>query len=427
MTKRPAASHNDPEGHVFDTAQQHPLKKVLIVDRFDRIPGIKYLTIGGNHVQIVHNDLSFSGWALPNLESNKDEVSQAGALSHYIPVGQRIFLPSKDIKRLVDSADKPQQANMVLSLRPQNHNILISDDSIWTVDPNEPFIQETPFQYDLNRKIYLVFFIITVLLGLSVLTLMNYFIFGYAGGILLNESSIVLEDNDLLIEDRTLKYSSIHGLVTTLTTFMVTCTGVLLFRTFPSVKKLKLKYIHAACGFIGMLGCIGATILSIYSHKINNVVNFFSLHGFIGIFAMGCYCIQWTSGFVTLCLPFTSFKFRANFVPLHKFFGLVVLLLVLPSMVTGVVVYTKLNIELKVHVRLPPKSMVLNFTGLLILIFGLLLTFLLADHRFRRRPRPLPHLVKETSLVAITQDLEQKKSTLSGTGDSVTTDLVVSG
>ncbi len=75
-------------------------------------------------------------------------------------------------------------------------------------------------------------------------------------------------------------------------TFFIILTAILIFRIFRNTHKRTLKLIHATINATALVLVLLGLIAVIVNHNQGGMANFYSLHSWVGILAIGTYVIQ---------------------------------------------------------------------------------------------------------------------------------------
>ncbi|XP_020595956.1 probable ascorbate-specific transmembrane electron transporter 1 [Phalaenopsis equestris] len=135
------------------------------------------------------------------------------------------------------------------------------------------------------------------------------------------------------------------------------------YSTIPSPKRVQ-KMIHMLLHLVAL----GLGILGIYAafkfHKESQIPNMYTLHSWLGISTICLFALQWIFGFFSFWFPGAPPMMRATLVPLHSTAGLAIFLTAICTVETGL---------MEKGAGSPGRSetLLINFAGLIILLFGL--------------------------------------------------------
>ncbi|XP_058011362.1 lysosomal membrane ascorbate-dependent ferrireductase CYB561A3 isoform X2 [Ahaetulla prasina] len=150
--------------------------------------------------------------------------------------------------------------------------------------------------------------------------------------------------------------------------------------------KLPWKVLHATLALIAFISAILGLEAVFKFHNVQKIPNMYSLHSWLGLFAVLLFSCQWLMGFASFLWPWTPICFRALYKPVHVFFGSVILGLATASCISGI--NEKLFMRSKnstiQYSKLPAEAWFANVLGMLILIFGVLVLLGLAIPGWKR-------------------------------------------
>ncbi|KAG0503714.1 hypothetical protein HPP92_003786 [Vanilla planifolia] len=157
-------------------------------------------------------------------------------------------------------------------------------------------------------------------------------------------------------------YSRCTLLVMTLGFILVIGEAIMVYKTVPTQKTVQ-KGIHMMLQLVAL----GLGILGIYAafkyHKENQIPNMYSLHSWLGICTISLFALQWVFGFVNFWFPGAPPTTRAMMLPVHTTAGVVIFLMAICTAETGFME--------KGAGGPGPETTLINFSGLFILLFGL--------------------------------------------------------
>ncbi|XP_044537350.1 lysosomal membrane ascorbate-dependent ferrireductase CYB561A3 isoform X1 [Gracilinanus agilis] len=153
--------------------------------------------------------------------------------------------------------------------------------------------------------------------------------------------------------------------------------------------KLPWKLLHAALHLAAFVLTVLGLVAVFDFHRHSHIAHLYSLHSWLGITAVALFACQWFLGFTIFLLPWASLWLRSLLKPLHVFFGATILALSMASVVSGI--NEKLFFSLKnvtaPYSSLPPEARFANATGMLVLLFGVCVLYVLLASSWKR-PEP---------------------------------------
>ena len=99
-----------------------------------------------------------------------------------------------------------------------------------------------------------------------------------------------------------------------------------MYRLFRNTTKLYVKILHGLV-HVAVLVFASIALKAVFdSHNLaaKPIPNLYSLHSWVGLAAVILFGLQWVMGFVSFLFPTFSDELRRNYLPHHKFWGLVV-------------------------------------------------------------------------------------------------------
>lgn len=88
---------------------------------------------------------------------------------------------------------------------------------------------------------------------------------------------------------------------------------------------MHLKIMHAALHFFALLFAAIGLYAVFENHAVKNIPHLYSLHSWIGVATITLMVLQYVIGFVTYLSPGMTMDIRVTIMPLHRFFGLMIL------------------------------------------------------------------------------------------------------
>ncbi|XP_046388334.1 transmembrane ascorbate-dependent reductase CYB561 isoform X2 [Ischnura elegans] len=175
-----------------------------------------------------------------------------------------------------------------------------------------------------------------------------------------------------------------HPLLMTIGMIFMYGNGILVYRVFRGRRKRKLKIGHAFIHLMVFVLAVIALQAVFDSHnlKVPPTPNLYSLHSWIGLIAVILFSCQWVSGLVSFLYPGLHVSLRASYLPVHTFFGIGGFLSSVTAALLGLL--EKAHFSVQVYQDLPTEGLLVNFIGMAIVLFTVLVMFLVTTPRFRR-------------------------------------------
>ncbi|XP_046926126.1 lysosomal membrane ascorbate-dependent ferrireductase CYB561A3 isoform X1 [Lynx rufus] len=158
--------------------------------------------------------------------------------------------------------------------------------------------------------------------------------------------------------------------------------------------KLPWKIGHAVLHLLAFILTVLGLVVVFQFHNHENTVSLYSLHSWLGIVTVFLFACQWFLGFVVFLLPWVSVWLRSLLKPIHVFFGAVILFLSIASVISGIneKLFFSLNNNTQPYSSLPSEAVFANSTGMLVVVFGLLVLYILLVSSWKR---PEPGILSE--------------------------------
>lgn len=178
-----------------------------------------------------------------------------------------------------------------------------------------------------------------------------------------------------------------HPLLMTIGMVYLYANSIMIYRSLRNMRKKQLKLFHAGIHTTILLLIIIAQVAVISFHNANNIPNFYSLHSWIGIITMLIFFMQYIAGLVAFLYPGLSPPLRAAILPLHVYFGLAGFVLAVATCISGLLEKAIFVLGTK-YGALPGEAVMVNIIGLLFVVFGLLVVYIVSQTSYKRYPRP---------------------------------------
>ncbi|XP_034950046.1 cytochrome b561 isoform X2 [Chelonus insularis] len=180
-----------------------------------------------------------------------------------------------------------------------------------------------------------------------------------------------------------------HPLLMTIGLVYIYGNGMLIYRSQRSLRKKKLKLIHGGMMIFAMLLTIIALVAVFDSHNLRKepIPNMYSLHSWVGLSSVILFACQWVAGLVSFLYPGLHQTLRAAYLPIHVYFGTAGFIGVIASCLLGL--SEKAFFELQgSYSKFVTEGILINTIGLIFIIFGSLVVYLVSQERYRRLPQP---------------------------------------
>ncbi|KAG8377321.1 hypothetical protein BUALT_Bualt08G0021100 [Buddleja alternifolia] len=164
--------------------------------------------------------------------------------------------------------------------------------------------------------------------------------------------------------DNKAKIFNIHPLLMLLGFVLISGEATMTYKTVPSIRKRQ-KLFHLLLHLIALI----AGIIGIYAvfkfHNELRIPNMYSLHSWLGMSTICLFGLQWLFSFFSFWYPRAQPSARARLAPWHAVLGMVIFFMAILSAETGLV-----EKFIFLGLRTSQEALIVNFTGLLILLFA---------------------------------------------------------
>ncbi|OCT62268.1 transmembrane ascorbate-dependent reductase CYB561 isoform X1 [Xenopus laevis] len=176
---------------------------------------------------------------------------------------------------------------------------------------------------------------------------------------------------------------NVHPLCMVLGMVFLCGEALLVYRVFRHETKRSTKILHGVLHIMALVISLVGIIAVFQYHQANGYPDMYSLHSWCGIVTFTLYILQWIIGFSLFFIPGVAFTYRSQFKPLHEFFGRA---LFLSSIATSLLGLTeKMFSEYSSH---PAEGILVNSLGVLLVVFGAVIAYILTREDWRRPPLP---------------------------------------
>merc|ERR1711997_96086 len=175
-----------------------------------------------------------------------------------------------------------------------------------------------------------------------------------------------------------------HPILMTISLLFLYGNGALIYRVIPprnESHKLKLKLGHAGIMMFAFILMVIGLQAAFDSHNlaVPPKPNMYTLHSWVGLLAAILFGCQWTLGFLAFLFPKFSGDIRALLLPVHQYFGSSILVLAAAAALMGHL--EKAIWSNKSYSQKNAEAVLVNVTGILIVLFVMGVTFLLSKFK----------------------------------------------
>ncbi|KAM8855022.1 plasma membrane ascorbate-dependent reductase CYBRD1-like [Spinachia spinachia] len=159
--------------------------------------------------------------------------------------------------------------------------------------------------------------------------------------------------------------------------------------------KLTMKFIHAGLHLLAFILAVIAMVAVFDFHNAAEIPNMYSLHSWLGLVALTLFCLQLVLGVGIYLIPVTPASWRAAFMPLHVYSGLLLFGSVIAVALMGITEELLLGLD-NLYKDSPPEAIFVNVFGFLLVVFGALILWIATRTPWKRpSDQVLPNLRTE--------------------------------
>ncbi|XP_075879842.1 transmembrane ascorbate-dependent reductase CYB561 [Nelusetta ayraudi] len=163
--------------------------------------------------------------------------------------------------------------------------------------------------------------------------------------------------------------------------------AILVYRVFRNEPKRNIKILHGVIHLFALVISIVGFAAVFENHKAAKIPDMYSLHSWCGMATLVFFCVQWILGLLFFLFPVASSWLRAVYLPFHVFCGLILLVMAIGTSLLGITEKLLFSI-MSTYSKFTPEGVLANVLGILLVVFGVLLGYLITKDEFRRPPNP---------------------------------------
>ncbi|XP_078537701.1 plasma membrane ascorbate-dependent reductase CYBRD1 [Lissotriton helveticus] len=184
--------------------------------------------------------------------------------------------------------------------------------------------------------------------------------------------------------------------------------------------KLLMKFIHAGLHCIAMILVVVSLVAVFDFHNAKSIPNMYSLHSWVGLTLAILYAMQILFGLLVYLLPFAPLSLRTSLMPLHVYSGILIFGTVIATALMGFTEKLIFALKSPAYSTSPPEAIFVNTLGVLILIFGAFVLWMLTRPRWKRPPEASSKLQSPTGEAT---DCAENESTATDCSNTDKTDV----
>ncbi|XP_061092298.1 plasma membrane ascorbate-dependent reductase CYBRD1 [Conger conger] len=148
--------------------------------------------------------------------------------------------------------------------------------------------------------------------------------------------------------------------------------------------KLMMKFIHAGLNILAFAFAAISLVAVFDFHNAASIPNMYSLHSWLGLTAVILYGLQIALGLCVYLVPIIPESMRAVFMPVHVYSGLLIFTSVIATALMGITEKLIFGLKNPKYKDSPPEATFVNFLGVLIMVFGALVIWIVTCPAWKR-------------------------------------------
>ncbi|XP_037646193.1 cytochrome b reductase 1 [Sebastes umbrosus] len=155
--------------------------------------------------------------------------------------------------------------------------------------------------------------------------------------------------------------------------------------------KLLMKCIHAGLHILTFILAVISLVAVFDFHNAAKIPNMYSLHSWVGLIAVVLYSLQLVLGVGMYLIPITPASWRAAYMPLHVYSGLLLFGSVIAVALMGITEKLIFSLKDPKYKDLPPEAVFVNVLGLLLVVYGALILWIATRPSWKRPKEQILH------------------------------------
>ncbi|CAF1469298.1 unnamed protein product [Rotaria sp. Silwood1] len=179
---------------------------------------------------------------------------------------------------------------------------------------------------------------------------------------------------------------SFHPLMMTMGLLFCYGNAILLYRTLRQTPKLTVKILHALFLILSLaFGSVGFAAI-VRSKNLGKRPHFMTFHSWLGLSTLILFVLQWICGFVSFLFPKLSLRIRNSYMPIHRFWGRIIFLSAVISILTGLSQHGMTSSYFTDNDVQRKRRLIMDFFGVFTTLFSLIVVYLLTNPDYQRPP-----------------------------------------
>ncbi|CAG5898169.1 unnamed protein product [Menidia menidia] len=168
---------------------------------------------------------------------------------------------------------------------------------------------------------------------------------------------------------------------------LILSSALLVYRVFRNEAKRNVKLLHGIIHLFALIISIIGIVAVFEFHKAAKISDMYSLHSWCGMATLVIFCLQWVMGLLFFMFPVASLWLRAMYLPIHLFCGLTLLVMAIGTSLLGITEKLLFSI-MPTYPEFSPEGVLANLLGILLVLFGVVVCYLVTREEYRRPPNP---------------------------------------
>ncbi|CAG2119751.1 unnamed protein product, partial [Medioppia subpectinata] len=165
---------------------------------------------------------------------------------------------------------------------------------------------------------------------------------------------------------------------------------ILIYRISRWLRFQRQKLIHFTVQTTALVVSLLGGYAVLHYHNVKDIPNFYSLHSWLGVTAIGGFASSLVAAFFMFLYPGIDPVYRRLVLPFHIFGGTANMVLTAAVAITGLTEKALFSLKSKgaEYKNLPAPAVIINMFGLSIVVFTVLVVWVLTKPEFKRRYIP---------------------------------------
>ncbi|XP_067933778.1 transmembrane ascorbate-dependent reductase CYB561-like [Watersipora subatra] len=219
-----------------------------------------------------------------------------------------------------------------------------------------------------DRIKFVVLTVLAQVVGILAMTLVGIWMGHYLGGF-------------AWYPDSSTKFNY-HPLFLTLGLVFIYGDAILVYRIFRTENKKYVKLLHMGMQLAALTLAVVGLKAVFSAHADAGYANLYSIHSWIGIITVTLFGLQFVLGFVFYLFPGLSDELKTWYMSAHRYWGVAIFVMATATALIGTM--EEASFKIRDYSSRTDQTYVVNFMGLSLLVYGLLITYLVTKPEYER-------------------------------------------